>query len=425
MIYSTNVKLSMRKMLLSLFIFLALFVGAEGEEKTILGIDKLIIDDFSPLEGKNIALLTNNAGRAGNGRLSADIFMNSDRCQLVSILTPEHGFHASVPAGKKVKDTMLFGVPVYSLYGSNRRPTKEQLESCDAVVVDIQDIGIRSYTYFSTVYKTMDACAEYGKQVFILDRPNPMGGLIVDGNIIDEGWFSFLGVIPVTYIHGCTIGELALMTNEEGWLTKDEEGKPRHCELEIIKMINWERDMQWEDTGLEWTATSPHIPTTDAVRGAAMLGIIGELGTISIGIGSDKPFQYIGRPVFDTAKVRKKLDSLVFPGITLESLTFSPSYGMYKNKTVKGYKLVFNKDNDFMPYSTGIKILLGIRKLYPDVFPRDGLNKVKHSLFCKATGTEELYNALMKRASDDYILRYAQKGLDEYKKLRENYLLYR
>jgi uncharacterized protein YbbC (DUF1343 family) len=405
--------------------FICLLISSNALSAQVkLGVDILIEEDFETLKGKRIALLTNNAGKTSHGQLTAEVFQKTNACDLVSILTPEHGFYAIAPAGKKVKDTSLFGVPVYSLYGANRRPTKEQLENCDAVVVDIQDIGIRSYTYFSTVYKTMDACAEYGKEIFILDRPNPLGGNIVDGGVTEENRISFLGQVPVSYIHGCTIGELAVMANSEGWLPKGANGKPARCSLKVIKMQGWKRNMQWEDTGIEWTPTSPNIPTPDAIRGAAMLGIIGELGVISIGIGSDKPFQYIGMPSFDFIAARKKLGTLSYPGVTLVPSVFTPDKGMFAGKKVNCFRLIFEKDSLFKPYTTGVKIFLGIRKLYPNLLSKKGVSKDKQSLFEKATGTVDLYKALIKRKSDKSTLKIASRSIESYMRIREKHLIY-
>ncbi len=380
--------------------------------------------NYDLIEGKNVALLTNNTGRNSKGELTAEIFSQSDKFKLVSILTPEHGFYASVPAGQKIDDDTLYSVPVHSLYGRNRRPTRKQLENCDIVVVDIQDIGVRSYTYFSTVYNTMDACAEYGKKMLILDRPNPMGGNIVDGNVLENKFKSFIGIVPVSYVHGCTIGELATMANKEGWLPKDEDGDPRECDLAVMRMDGWKRWMRWEDTGLQWVATSPNIPTPDAVRGAAVLGIFGELGTMYIGIGTERPFQYLARPDFDVKEIANNLAGIKIDGMQLLPIQFSPEEKIFKDKELKGFMLSFFYNKNFRPYSSGIKIMLGVRKSNSGAFPKKGVSRQKEKMFKKATGTDKLYDAFFGNASDADILRLASQGKEEYMKIRENYLMY-
>lgn len=181
-----------------------------------LGIDNLIAEDFRPIAGKRVALLTNSAGRTSGLRTTFEVFRTTNFCQLTTVLTPEHGYDAAVPAGNAVKNDTISGIPFISLYGKFRRPTREMLTTCDVVVADIQDIGIRSYTFVSSLRNVMDACAEYGKSVVVLDRPNPLGGEITDGAPADTAVLSFVASLPVPYLHGCTVGELAGMMNDEG-----------------------------------------------------------------------------------------------------------------------------------------------------------------------------------------------------------------
>ncbi|MFC2131916.1 exo-beta-N-acetylmuramidase NamZ domain-containing protein [Bacteroidota bacterium] len=388
------------------------------------GIDNLVESDFEILKGKNIVLLTNHAGRTSSGELTVEAFLNTDVCRIIAVMAPEHGFYTTVPAGKHVKDDNIFGLPVYSLYGKNRKPVFSQLEECNAVVIDIQEIGVRSYTYISTVFRTMQSCAEYNLPVYILDRPNPLGGLIVDGNIVDKGKESFVGIIPVSYIHGCTIGELARMINGEGWLSKDKDVNDK-CDLTVIKMKNWERRMQWEDTGLNWYPTSPHVPTVNAVRGIAMQGIFGELGIISIGIGTTLPFQYIGSPDLDIKAVEKELGTLSMHGVTLNPVKYQPFYGMYSGKQCKGFLFTFPIDNLFAPYSTGIRLYAALNKIYPSMFKTKSIPGKAQLMFSKVTGTDDILDAFINKKSTEEILLIARKGLDDFMLIREKYLLYK
>lgn len=409
---------------LIIFFSIANVFAQSSDGKIMLGVDVLIQKHFSEIVGKKVALLTNYAGINNEGVLTAEIFANSKKFKLVSIFTPEHGFYTTTPAGASIGNTTIFGKPVYSLYGSNRRPLKWQLSSCDVVVVDIQDIGVRSYTYISTMYMMMDACAEYGIPVVILDRPNPIGGLIVDGGTVEKSMESFIGIIPVSYVHGCTIGELAIMINSEKWLPNGKDGKSRQCNLSVIKMIGWKRWMAWEDTGLMWLATSPHIPTVDALRGAAILGIFGELGTVSIGIGTTLPFQYVGNKNFDVEKISKNIPGLKFPGLSLYPIEYKPFYGRGSGSNLSGFLLKFPLDNSFRPYSTGIKIMLAIKKTNPEIFKKKGISANSKSMFIKATGTDKLFEALTSNKSDFYVLSIANDGIEEFLEIRSKYLLY-
>ena len=405
----------MKNIIIFLFVSISLYpLYSAQREKVKLGVDVVIENDFEIFKGKRLSILSNNAGRASNGKLTVELFVKSGKCDVRSVFAPEHGFKTWVAAGKNVSNDTIFGLNVYSLYGSNRRPLKYQLENIDMVIIDLQDIGIRSYTYISTVYNMMDACAEWGIPVVILDRPNPMGGLVVDGNIVEKGLESFVGIIPVAYIHGCTMGELSIMINDEGWLPKDKDGVPRKCNLSIIPLQNWERWMVWEDTGIRWTPTSPNIPTVNAVRGCAVTGIFGELSLFQISLGVEYPFQYVGKISFDN--IKPIISSLNLPGIVLEPVF---------NKQTSGIKLKFEYDNSFQPYSSGLLIFLELKKYQPELFDRNSVKSNRKSMFEKVTGTKKLFEALFNGSSADPILEIAHTGLAEYTLIRNRYLLYK
>ena len=388
-----------------------------------LGIDVLIEHNFKELKGKKVILLTNNAGRTNQGKLTVQAFLDNKNCKLIALLTPEHGFYTTVPAGKKVKDITLFHLPVYSLYWKDRKPLEKHFKHCDAVVVDIQDIGIRSYTFLSTVYNTMKVCARKQIPVYILDRPNPLGGLIVDGNTIEKGRESFVGIVPTSYIHGCTLGELTTIINNQGWLN-DKKTKLK-CQLKVIKMKNWHRWMAWEDTGLIWYPTSPHIPTVNAIRGAAVLGVFGELGFISIGIGTTLPFQYIGSPYLNTSKIINSLGTKRFEGLNLNPIIYRPFYGMYSGKDCNGFLMTFPLSNLFTPYSDGFRIMLAVRKNYPDLFQSKIIKQKSKKMFGKVTGNPQIFKALFNKSSDVKVMRLIHKGLNNFIKIRKKYLMYK
>ncbi len=403
----------------------ALFAQFVFRYDTKLGIDVLQEQQFRPLWHKRIALVANYASRDRFLIPTAQLLAECDSCDLRMILTPEHGyFSLAQKAGEKI-DTVdtLYNVPVYSLYGTHRRPPKEWLDSIDCVVFDLQDIGIRSYTYLATLYNVMDACAEYRIPLIVLDRPNPLGGLLIDGNLPDSMYASFVNPIPVPYIHGCTFGELARMINGEGWLPFDSNAIPRLCSLQVIPMQGWERWMTWEDTDLRWIPTSPHIPTVDAIRGAATVGILGELGIIGIGIGTTLPFQALYHPQFPQSLFAEVLARRPAPGIVFVPAQFTPFYGLFAHQPVPGFLLQFlPKSQRFAPYSAGIQILHILRMLLPDAFRN--LNEAKLKQLQKVTGSRQLVERLRSGESLLPLLQTIQQDVEKFRLLRQQYLLY-
>lgn len=413
-----------KRHLLTSFIFaFIVFHAANLESQVLPGIDVLVQNNYLGLEGKKLILFTNSTGRNSKGDLTAEILAYNDMVKLVAIVSPEHGFFAAVSAGVKVDNDQLFGVPVYSLYNDIKKPGSQLLSQCDAIVVDIQDIGVRSYTYISSLYKLMQAAAENQKPIYILDRPNPLGANNIDGNVLEKGMESFVGIAPISYIHGMTIGELAFMFNEEGWLN---EGNPTSlkCDLKVIKMQNYTRNMIWEDTGLMWFPTSPNVPSVNSARGLAILGIFGELGFISIGIGTTTPFQLLGSPDFDWNEVSSYLARDYFSGIQAVEARYNPQFAMYLGKTVKGIFLNFFKTEKFTPYSAGVELMLSIRKSEPNLFNPNIIKDNSKSMFNKVTGTRDLFYALFNNIPDENVLLIAQRGLSDFINLRNKYLLY-
>jgi uncharacterized protein YbbC (DUF1343 family) len=417
--------LKMRILIIAIMSSLCIVLNAqESNQQVMLGIDNLIEMNFLPLQGKKISLLTNTSGRTGDLTLTAEVFSRNQECTLVSILTPEHGFYATAPAGQDVGNESLFDVPVYSLYGKYRRPTKSMLESCDIVVVDIQDIGIRSYTYISTLYNVMDACAEYGKQLFILDRPNPLGGMLIDGSIADTNLLSFVGIIPIPYIHGLTIGEFALYVNGEELLPR-RNGKVVKTDVQVLKMKHWKRSMKWEETGLNFVPTSPNIPNVDAIRGAAITGPIGEIGSAGIGIGTTFPFQYCASPEIDPDNFHAYVkDNLLLYGVRSGIGVYRIPTGKYPNKDCKGIMLFTDGMPDDKPFSAGIELLLALRRFFPEQFNPQYVKDEPKSMFRKIISNDALVDALLQNQSDDEVRSALLKGRAEYEEKREKYLLY-
>ncbi len=409
----------MKKILTLSFAFLAFVSAAAAQAKVKLGIDVLADSDFVQIKEKKILLFTNLAGRASDFSSDVEILKKAKDIDLVGLLVPEHGYYSTIKAGKQVSDDSIFGIPAFSLYGQTKEPTKKILERCEAVVADIQDIGIRSYTYVAALFYLERACAKYGKPLYVLDRPNPLGGEIVDGGTPDSNTFSYVCPVPIAYAHGCTSAELALMFNEEGWL-----GEGLKCDLRIIKMQGWSRNFTWEDTGLNWTPTSPHVPTVNAARGLAVLGVLGELGIASVGVGTTSPFQYLGSPKFDFFFREREIKYFKRYGLNLIPVKYSPFYGTGKGKTCRGYYLSFDKDKFASPYAAGFKIIYELKKRYPEFFDAKKIKAKSLRMFSKVTGRKKIFERLAKAKSFDEIYREIEKGKADFLRIRRKYLLY-
>lgn len=396
--------------------------SAEERPRTVTkcGIDNLLDTRFALLKGKRIVLVTHAAARAASGRSTFEEFSRSTDVQLIRVLTPEHGYYGITAAGATVLNDTIDGTVALSLYGSHRKPTREMLDGADVVVVDLQDIGTRSYTFMSTMIEVMEACAEFNIPITILDRPNPLGGVIVDGNLPEDTLRSFVCRIPIPYVHGLTLGEIATMTNGELWLGKDRKGLPRQCSLTVVRCKRWLRRMQFEETGLTWYPTSPNIPTIHAVRGYPVTGLLGELGGTFIGISSPSPFTVIGAPYlnFDSILVYR----LKRNGTAALQARLVPSTGRYANTTCTGYYLAFESTEDWHPYLSGLEL---VRTLASTIRANDpsSFSEAQKTMFKKVTGSTTLLEALVR---DDWSTaeREASRGVSEFKSKRKQYLLY-
>ncbi|MCB0306934.1 MAG: DUF1343 domain-containing protein, partial [Calditrichaeota bacterium] len=254
------------------------------EKMVVLGVENFLRNHLNLVKGKKVGLITNPSGVDRYLNSTADEFFKHPDIDLTALFGPEHGIRGAIYAGEKISDEVdpHTKLPVFSLYGKHRKPTAEMLQNLDVLVVDIQDIGIRAYTFIYTMAKVMEAAAEFDKEVIVLDRPNPLGGIAIEGNLVQEGFFSFVGMYPIPYRHGMTIGELAKLFNREFKI---------NCDLTVIPMLNWERNMFWDDTRLPWVPTSPHVPHWETTLFMSATGLFGELRTLSEGVGYTSPFE--------------------------------------------------------------------------------------------------------------------------------------
>lgn len=310
--------------------------SAQSQSKTprvMLGIDVLQGLNFSSISGKRVGLLTHPAGVNRFGRSSIDVLRSSSRVRLTALFGPEHGIYGNEKADVPVLDNIdpKTKLPVFSLYGKYRKPSPEMLKKIDALVIDLQDIGSRSYTYVSCMIRAMEACFENGKEVVVLDRPNPLGGLKVDGPQRDEKFKSYVGMLAVPYVHGLTIGELARFAkNTEGAL--EITSKLRKAgKLTIIPMRGWTRSMMWTDTNLRWVPTSPAIPTPAAAMGYAMTGLGAQIGGFQHGYGSSYPFRMLSFPNKTPEQIAEALRKC-----EIEGLVYKPVRAIAGVKKVRG-----------------------------------------------------------------------------------------
>ena len=326
---SILIRLNSFSLLFPLFLLNAFLVGIRCEAKVNLGIDVLEQRDFQILRGKRVGLLTHPAGVNHKGVSTIDVLQNSKNVRLVALFGPEHGIYGKEKASVPVQDQFdrRTGLPVFSLYGKFRKPTPEMLDGVDIFVIDLQDIGVRSYTFVSAMRLSMEACFEKGVEVVVLDRPNPLGGLKVDGPYLEERWMSYVGAFRVPYVHGLTIGELAKMAKEiPGWMDVDRQTQ-RRGKLSVIPMRGWRRDMMWPDTGLKWIQTSPAIKDLSAVLGYAMTGLGCQLGGFSHGYGWQHLFRIVRYPDKSPEEIRNALLARRIPGLQVVIIPIRQSNG--------------------------------------------------------------------------------------------------
>ena len=385
------------------------------------GIDVLRSRGFDVLKGKRVGLVTNPTGISADLEPTIDILFRAPGVKLVALFGPEHGVRGDVEGGKVIDgyNDSRTGLPVYSLYGRTRKPTKDMLRGIDVLVYDIQDIGVRSYTYISTLGLVMEAAAENNVAVVVLDRPNPLTGTRVEGPMLDLRYKSFIGAFQIPYVYGMTAGELAEMINLEGWL--DNRAK---CKLTVVPMEGWKRSMWWDETGLVWVPTSPHIPHATTPMFYVMTGLLGELGTANQGVGYTLPFELVGAPWVDGDKLASYLNSKKLPGVSFRPLSYRPFYFDTSDTRFLGVQ-VHVTDLDLLNMTAvQISVLDALQRLFPekDIFQRAKADRI--SAFDRAAGSSVLRKSLQTRRSVETILKEIDEELVPFKAARAKYLIY-
>ncbi len=373
----------MNRMIRSLIINLLCCVGILCAQKVEVGLDRVFQGGaHKSIQGKRVGLLTNHTAIDQNGATAMDRFAARKDCKLVALFAPEHGLYGQQHASEKIKDSKRAGVPVYSLYGANRRPKDDQLKGIDVVVYDVQDIGVRSYTYASSLFYMMEECAKKNIEVVVLDRPNPINGITIDGPMLHPKWRSFIGYINVPYIHGMTIGELADYFNQEYKVG---------VKLTVIPMKGWVRSMDFKDCGLQWIPTSPNIPESDTPTFYATTGLLGELRLCNIGVGYTLPFKLIGAPWMNAPLLSQHLNSQGLSGVRFSPLYFKPFSGSMAQLDCQGVLIQITDKKRYRPFEVQGVLIGAIKQLYPQKFKEilAHVGKSEKDLFCKAIGSEE------------------------------------
>ena len=410
--------------LLILTTFLVHFfpIGADpAAPKVKTGIDRLMENDYAKLlKGKRVGLITNQTAMSNDFESTANVLKAnaaSKNFKLIALFAPEHGINGTISAAQSVgdaKDADL--LPIYSLHGKTQRPTDQMLKDITLLIFDIQDIGSRSYTYINTMFYAMEEAAKRGIDFMVLDRPNPINGITVDGPPLENKWRSFLGYINIPYCHGMTAGELALFFNKEYQVG---------CKLDVVPMQGWKRQMSFQDTGLQWIPTSPYIPESNTPFFYPTTGILGELKLVNIGIGYTLPFKVIGAPWIQATQFAAQLNNQKFAGVHFEPFYYRPIYGRFCKQDCQGVLIQITDPLVFKPVSTQYLILGMLKSLYPEKFQEAIVDfKKNKDTICKLNGTEEAYRLMVEEKNIVWKLcTLAKKDREEFQKKRQKYLI--
>ncbi|MDD6151096.1 MAG: DUF1343 domain-containing protein [Bacteroidales bacterium] len=416
----------MRKILSILAILLFCCQALVSAPRVRTGIEVLSSRNFEGLQGKKVGLLTNPSGVDSQLRSTIDILFKAPGVELKALFAPEHGVRGDAYAGDYVESTTdpATGLPVYSLYGPNRSPRPEMLAGLDVVVYDIQDVGCRSYTFISSLGLMMRACAPLGIEVMVLDRPNPLGGNKVEGACVRPGFFSFVGQYKIPYLYGLTVGELAILINEEG-LNCGQRGNeaPLKCKLSVIPMEGWTRDMLYTDTGLPWVLPSPNIPYPQSAVNYPVAGVAGEFNNyLNIGIGYSFPFGAFAEQWIDADALKAKLESYEIPGVVFRTVHYKPFFGRLAGKLIHGVQFGFT-DYDKAPLSlVSFYVMQAIGELYgKNPFT---ISPERIGMFNKITGSDRIASSFGKTLKVEDMLGYWTADVEEFRKLSSKYYLY-
>lgn len=386
------------------------------------GIEVLAEENFAPLRGKRVGLITNPTGVDNSLKSTIDILNEAPDVQLTALFAPEHGVRGDYVAGASVANEVdaKTGVKVYSLHGATKKPTAAMLENVDVLVYDIQDIGCRSYTFISTMGKAMEAAAQNGKEFMVLDRPNPLGGNKVEGCLVEPGCHSFVSQYSIPYIYGLTPGELAMYLNNEGALADSVKAN-----LTVIPMRGWKRDMTFEDTGMPWVLPSPHIPTPETALFYPSTGIMGELNYVSVGVGYTLPFKLAGATWINSQRLAERLTDLDIPGVEFRPIHYKPFYALFKGENLSGVE-IYITDSEKAPLSLiQFYIMQELATMNPAKQPFAGATKSRLNMFDLVVGSPKIRELFGKEYRVDDMRGYWDKDVNTWKEKTSKYLLYK
>lgn len=386
--------------------------AADPAERTdyadvLTGIDVLERESFKQLQGMRVGLVTNHTGKNRRGRSTIDILHAAPGVRLVALFSPEHGIRGALD--EKVSDAVdeKTGLPIYSLYGETRKPKPEHLQNLDAIVFDIQDIGTRFYTYISTLGNVLEEAAKRSLPVYVLDRPNPINGVDVEGPIADKDKLTFVSYHTIPVRHGMTVGELATLFNEERGFKSD---------LRIVKMDGWRRAMWLDSTGLTWINPSPNMRSLTEATLYPGVGLL-ETTNLSVGRGTDTPFELIGAPWLDGQRLAAHLNSRKLSGVRFVPVRFTPRASVFKGEECGGVNIIVTNRAAFQPVRAGIEMAAALRSLYPAEWKVDD--------YIRLLANAEALARIKRGDAPEDVTRGWQNALDEFKKKRERFLIYR
>jgi uncharacterized protein YbbC (DUF1343 family) len=374
------------------------------KRSVLTGIDVLRRDDFAALRGKRIGLVAHNASRARDGVSTLALLQKAPGVTLAALFAPEHGLASNAEGA--VKDTSQAGLPVYSLFGKTRKPTAEMLRGLDAIVFDLQDVGVRFFTYMSTLRYILEAAAESGIEVIVLDRPNPSGADHTEGPVLDAGIETFVNYHRLPVLHGLTAGELAELLNHE---------RKIDAKLSVVPLAGYARELQFADTDLTWYAPSPNLPTADAALLYPATGLL-ESSNLSVGRGTDFPFAFVGAPWLDAAALAAALERRGLPGVKFEPLAITPHSDRYRGQLCSGVRLSLTERQAFRPVLTGISIAHEIQRQASAQYRAQDIGRL--------LGDARALSALAQGKPPEELEALWERELQRFESVRRRYLRY-
>ncbi len=413
----------MKNIICFLFVIFCLFsyiLFGMDYQKVKSGLDVFLVEHLSMLEGKRAGIITNQTGIASSGEHVVDILSGIQGISIGALYAPEHGIRGDLPDATKMVSYVdkRTGIQVWSLYGEHFKPTKEMLEDVDVLIYDIQDVGARFYTFISTMGLAMEAASEFGIQFIVLDRPNPINGVTIEGPIIEEEHFSFVGQYPIPVRYGMTPGEMARMIKGEEWM-----GGMEELDLKVIPMEGWQRTMWYDQTGLPWIKPSPNIPSI--LTAAVYPGLcLVEALNVSEGRGTMRPFEQMGAPWIDSHKLAETMNSFRLPGIFFKPITFTPvmlpqaaPWNKYRDQDVNGLSLIITERERLRPLQVMVHLIVALKRHYAaELELRKNLERL--------IGISSFRQSINDLRTPEEILAEWEQGIQAFDKTRRKYLLY-